>query len=148
MFIYRRVIDDDFSPDEILFVRCCAKDLNPNGTLKPAAFHVPKQSTNRDKYSKAGDVLIPDKTEKSKAWIYWGVATLRVRDLPQGPEIAGNGAQFTFHVAHRPDPDNFSHSEFLALKNGQPTETVTDSVRKKVKTDLALRTRLHVTPLE
>ena len=146
MFRRGRPADPLFTPGECLYFRCLSDWVNPNGHVKPANVRFPDQSVNRQKYSKAGDVLIPDDEPKSPEWIFWGVARLTVGEIP-GDILTSGGVMYAFSVEHDPREDNYGHSELRVYKNGareRNSKKINEGVKKKYRTDLALRTRVVV----
>lgn len=152
MFTAGRKLDEDFSLDEILYFRCKKDWINKNNkSIIPAKFPIPNQSVNRKKYSKQKDVLIPNNEEKTKDWIFWGVARIFVKDIPDGAETEGsvgaNKVYYNFRVAHDPEDDNFGHSEIRVYKNGDAQKKVKSAIVKKVyRTNLSFKSRVVVKP--
>jgi hypothetical protein len=73
----------------------------------------PRQSFNREKYSRPCDVLLPNRVRH-------GVGSFRFQDVP--PQLrSGKPAldRFDFSVVHVPCPRNYSHSEMRVAKNGR-----------------------------
>jgi hypothetical protein len=144
-----RGVDANFLPSEKLYLRCKTAWIGENGHVNPAYIHFPDQSVNRQKYSYPVDVLWPDEREQSRAWINWGVASLRVEDLPPEMRTSGN-AVYCFTAEHDPLDDNYSHTELRVYKDGErecDSKKINQLVKKEYRTILALRTRLEVRPL-
>lgn len=152
MFAGGRQFDKVFYPDEVLYFRCKKDWIDGNEkSIKPASFPIPNQSVNRNKYSKPKDVLIPNNEEKTKGWIFWGVARIFVKDIPEGVETEGSiGAKkvyYKFGVAHDPEEDNFGHSEIRVYKDGGAIKKVNSKEVKKVyRTNLSFKSRIIVKP--
>jgi len=149
MYRAGRPIDPDFLVSEKLFFRCMLDWIDERGRIKPAGIHFPDQSVNREKYSRCTDVLLPDGSQRSKAWVLWGVVVIRVEDLPPETRSAGDIA-YRFTVEHDPLEDNYGHSELRVYKDGQRESNkkkIGSLVKKEYRTKLALRTRVIVQPL-
>ncbi len=131
MFQGNRGVDETFTSQERLFHRCAYDWLDSEGKLKHANVSFPDQSVNREKYSKPFDVILPDRTPRTTGWIYWGVAAIRVEQIPE-PEATSGGGVFEFRVEHDPEFDNFSHSEIRVFKNGKH-ESRKGNINHKVK---------------
>ena len=152
MFSRGRDPDVIFSTDETLYFRCKRDWLDNNGQkIKPANIPFPNQSVNRQKYSKPKDVLIPNDEDKTKQWIFWGVARVFVREIPEGKETQGSTSSkkisYKFGVAHDPEDDNYGHSEIRVYKDGVEARKVnSQGVKKAYRTDLSFKSRLIVKP--
>jgi len=144
-----RPLDNEFSPDELLYLRCQFAWLDVNRRLKPANVHFPDQSTNREKFCAAYDVLLPTTVPNSHQWLCWGVVAIRVSDVPTHAETTG-GTEMTFTVEHDPIEDNYGHTELRAYKNGRRERNknkINDLVKKAYRTKFAEGTRIVVRPL-
>lgn len=151
MRMYRngRPADPDFTPAEELYFRCMRDSIDEGGRIKKANIHPPDQSVNREKYSCCTDVLLPDGSPRSKAWVLWGVVAIRVEDLPPETRSPG-GIAYRFTVEHDPWEDNYGHAELRVYKDGQResnNKRINSQVKKKYRTELARRTRVIVQPL-
>ncbi len=83
MYRYGRQIDQEFAPEEALFLRCKEEHVK-DGEFAMSAIGFPDQSVNRGKHSKPGDVLIPDgKHDHSKHWIFYGIIEFSVSAIPK-----------------------------------------------------------------
>lgn len=136
-------------PTERLFLRCQREWVADDGTIKPANIHFPDQSVNREKYSRLCDVLLPDGPDTLK-WVYQGVASLAVKDVPKQMTSAGN-VVFDFTVEHDPLDDNFGHAELRVYKSGKREKNkgkINSEVKKAYRTEVGLRTRVVFWPLE
>jgi hypothetical protein len=148
MFRNGRSVDQQFSSNEPLFFRCKSEWID-SGRLKSAYIRFPDQSVNRAKYSKASDVLIPDTQQKSRDWIYWGVAQVNVNDIPSPTQSIG-GVAYKFTVEHDPVDDNYGHSELRVYKGKDrvgDTENVNKGIKKEYRAELAKKTRICIMPL-
>lgn len=144
-----RPIVSAFAPTERLYFRCMASWIEPDGTIKPANVHFPDQSVNREMFSKPCDVLLPDGTDRSKSWIHWGVATIRVENVPSSLSTAGN-VTYNFTVEHDPLDDNYGHSELRVYKGGQRetnSNKVNAGVKKGYRTAVGLKSRVIISAL-
>ena len=107
--------DNDFSPDEQLYLRLKPESFKQGGisfeSIPLDEVRLPDFSVNRSKYSHPEDVVKPRPT--------YGIAEFKVKDipgpLPELPEIP----VFSFRVEHLPGEDNYSHSEVWTYKDGQ-----------------------------
>lgn len=94
-------------------------------------------------------MLLPDGSEHSHDWVYWGVARITVDDLPDGISTDGN-VTYDFTVEHDPIVDNYGHAELRVYKGGRResnSKKINQQVKKKYRTILALKTSVIVNPL-
>jgi hypothetical protein len=158
MYRRGRPVDPDFQPSEGLFFRCQQESIQEDRRIKPASVRFPDQSVNREKFSRCTDVLMPsasrDEQENSQEWILWGVAKILVSDIPAPMETVGGrpnqAMTYSFTVAHDPEEDNYGHSELRVFKNGQresDKRRISDNVKKRYRTMIALKAGLVVRPL-
>ncbi len=150
MYSEGRETNQTFYGNEILYLRCKRGSLNDEGKkLAPAGIHFPNQSVNRQKYSKPKDVLLPNNEDKTKEWIFWGVARIFVRDIPEGTETqalpTAKKVIYKYDTVHVPEDDNFSHSEIRVKKDGVYVKS--QGVKKAYRTDLSFKTTVIVKPL-
>ena len=96
--------------------------------MTPAGVPFPDLSVNRGKYSEPSDVLIGYPSAV-------GVATARVEDIPESID------DFEFRPVHDPEPDNYSHAEIRAFRDG---EHVRRKPPKTVRNRFRLSFRLRV----
>jgi hypothetical protein len=144
-----RPVDDEFQQSELLFFRCKHDEVLATDQIKPSAVHFPDQSVNREKYSRHRDVLLPDGSPKSEAWILWGVARVYVRDIPTEMKSSGS-ISYQFTVEHDPQEENYAHSELRVYKNGQrekDKKKINEQIKKAYRTKLALSARVITKPL-
>ncbi len=154
-----RPIDNDFDPDEPLYLRFQGDDVrldeDGNQILNEGCIKYPAFSVNRGKFSEPDDVLFrtcvremaiargqdPSKLDISKPTRFegWGVARFQVRDIPPPDESAPN--TFEYCVAHDPCEDNYSHSEVRTLKNARfdPKVSLPTQVKKRYRFFLSKR---------
>jgi len=141
-----------FLGDEVLYFRCRKDWLEPNGNnIKPANIPFPNQSVNRQKYSKPKDVLLPSMEAKTKEWIFWGVARVFVRDIPEDMKTQGSAkakeVSYEFCVVHDPENDNYSHSEIRVKKDGAEVKKVnSQKIKKAYRTDLSFKSKIIIKP--
>lgn len=151
LFRFGRAVDTDFSSDELLFIRCTLDWFDAEGNVNPAYVGFPNQSTNRSKYSKPRDVLLPDQRPESRTWLLWGVVSLRVSSIPSkiiGPQP--HCIEYTFSVEHEPENDNYSHSELSVYKQGKREnkgKKINQEVKKAYREHLARMLSKVVNPL-
>jgi len=144
-----RAADQNFLPDEQLFLRCRQEDVDEDGVIKPSSVHFPDQSTNREKYSSQFDVLLPDGSPNSERWIYWGVIVCTVADIPPAEKSAGK-VSYAFGVVHDPLDHNYGHAELSVTKNGvreRNKNRINDQVKKTYRLILAKKLSLKLVPL-
>jgi hypothetical protein len=149
--------DPVFASDELLYFRCrldgtetfTAADGTPNRRVRPANIHFPDQSVNRQKYSRAWYVLLPNAEAGSKDWICWGIVRVSVSALPPAQQTAGD-VHYAFTVEHDPLDDNFGHAELCVYKNGQREKNkkkINAVVKKTYRQLLSEKTRIILEPL-
>ena len=149
MYRYGRPVDSPIPASERLYFRCMKEWTSQNRQVNPAHIRFPDQSVNREKYSRPTDVLLPDGKEEAKAWLFWGVAAILAKDLPGNIETSGK-ITYSFTAEHDPLDDNYGHTELRVYKNGareRDKKRINQKVKKRYRTDLALRTRVVVDPL-
>jgi len=105
-----------------------------DGTVSDASLPSPSFSVNREKYSRAADVL--------KGHPGFRVAAFRVGDIP--PSVSSDsGESYQFGVEHEPTSDNYAHSEVHSYREGiKLRHKPPRQVRKKFR-DL-LRRRIEI----
>lgn len=145
MFQGSRGIDPNFASDELLYRRCCPHKILNSVRLDPNAIDFPDWSVNRQKYSEPEDVRIPS---GSALCLCCAVAGFTVSDIPSkiDPDIV-----FNFIVEHKPEPDNYAHSELVTYKNGVSGKEiknfkVSTKVKKAFRAALSDKTRIIVSP--
>ena len=136
MYRNSRALDNDFAADELLYRRFSKNEV-AEGRLLPSAIDFPDWSINRQKYSEPGDVRFPAGCEE----IYFccGVVGFKVSDIPTSLTIETTPAVFTFDVQHRPEDDNYSHSEVWTYKDGYHSSD--KKFKKKINTMLKKKFR-------
>ena len=145
MFRRGRPTDAYLQPSEFLFFRCVHDNVDKNGQVSPAGIRFPNQSVNRSKYSAPADVLVPDQTERSAEWLYCGVAQFLVNHLP-GP-MHTDERSYKFTAEHDPLEDNYGHTELRVYKDDVRVSKVSSTtIKKRYRTELALRTRVVIPP--
>lgn len=142
-----RELVPDFTDTERLFFRVASKDIQ-SGRVLPAGVHFPNQSVNRERFSFACDVLLPEPAnEKSRRWYLLGVACFLAADFPRECRDGAN-VIYKFTVEHAPVEDNYSHSEVRAYKDGVLNQKGTKLIRKEYRADLAGKLKVIVAPLD
>jgi hypothetical protein len=144
MFQNARSIDSHFASDELLYRRFCHDEVLEN-RLAPDSIKFPDWSVNRQKYSEPEDVLIPS---GDKTYFCCGVAGFLVSDIPSKIDT---DIVFSFIVEHRPEPDNYAHSELVTYKNGVSGKEiknfkVSTKVKKAFRVALSDNTRIIISP--
>jgi hypothetical protein len=143
-----RPVDNEFAPNELLYIRCKAENVDEDlGILKPAAIHFPDQSVNRAKHSRPADVIIPP-DDSVLEMILWGVSAIAVSDLP-APTKTEKGPQFSFAVHHDPIELNFSHSEIRVFRDNERHSKgkVNDLIKKHYRNTVAMHSSIVLKPL-
>ncbi len=145
MYQNGRLLDNSFDSEEILYRRFSVDEF-VGDRLLPAAIDFPDWSVNRSKYSFPGDVRFPSGMDQ--VYSCCGVAQFKVSDIPEKTERPSDDSpEYTFKVKHRPEIDNYSHSEIWTYKDGHHPEVdrkelnkLKKGINRKVKKEF--RTRL------
>ena len=135
-------IDNIFPAEEDLYLRLNPiyfnKEFANNERLTLAEVRFPDFSVNRGKYSKPENVLKP-------IWFRYGIASFKVKDIPDPLKDVDTEDVFSFKVEHAPEKENRAHSEIRTYKNGlrkpgdklEPSKTLRtkfrEQLRKKIK---------------
>lgn len=137
-----RPVDNEFKPDEKLYVRCRKADVDEGRLIGGPSIRFPDWSVNRQKYSEAKDVLIP-------SWHRWGVAEFAAGDVP-GKLKSDGGPEYAFRIEHDPCEQNYAHSEVRAIKGNEYDDEldVPKNVKKRFRQILSERTKVCHEPLE
>lgn len=145
MFQDSRGIDPNFASDELLYRRCCPHEILDSVRLDPNAISFPDWSVNRQKYSEPEDVRIPS---GNALYLCCAVAGFTVSDIPFkiDPDIV-----FNFIIEHKPEPDNYAHSELVTYKNGVSGKEiknfkVSNTVKKTFRLNLSDKTKIILSP--
>lgn len=113
-----------------------------NRQLLPAAFRFPRQSFNREKYSKPEDVLHSDCCDGHKLEDGWGVLECSSTDLPT-PIGGQDGRTFQFEAIHNPLECCYAHTEVCCKAGdefvGQPSPTVKEMFRVRLAQRMTVR---------
>ena len=144
MFQGSRGIDSNFASDELLYRRCCPYEILNSVRLDPNAISFPDWSVNRQKYSEPEDVRTPS----GSLYLCCAVAGFTVSDIPSkiDPDIV-----FNFIVEHKPEPDNYAHSELVTYKNGVSGKEIknfkiSNTVKKTFRLSLSDKTKIILSP--
>lgn len=127
MYAGDRGVDLSFDPAELLYHRFPGTvNSGMDAYIDQIAFY-PDMSTNRSRYSEAGDVLYPSYFETH------GVLSLRVSDVP-GEIRSPGGPRYHWAAVHCPEPDNYAHTEVRTYRDGEFSRDlrITSAVVKKV----------------
>ena len=119
-------LDPEFEASERLFRRIHPSHLI-DGLVAEAFLPFPAFSVNREKYSRPEEVL--------QGHSSFGIAAFRVVDIPERLQDP-NGTTYWFGVEHRPEPDNYSHSEvhsYLEGESREPSKTVRKQFRELLR---------------
>ncbi len=141
-----RSVDNNFESNELLYRRFCPDEVLGD-RLAPDSIKFPDWSVNRQKFSEPEDVKFPSGSDT--AYLCCGVVEFRVGDIPSKVDEEGI---FTFRVEHKPELDNYSHSELVTYKNGvSGKETknfnVSKTIKKRFRTILSDRTKIISQPI-
>ncbi len=133
MYRHGRAIDPIFAPDENLYMRVCADqiDLEERRVL-PTAFRFPNQSVNREKYT--GDplwVLYPN-------FFDMGVVAFEVQQIPT-PILREGGPAYEFRPVHDPLEENYGHSEVRGNRESDRTFNPRLKAPRNVKVQFRMR---------
>ncbi len=127
-----RPADPEFQSSERLFYRfegCHTVDSAPSGLVVRS----PDFSVNREKHGGLPEyVLIPN-------WLTWGIAEFSVESIP-GARTSDGGVEYSWSLQHKPEEENYFHSEITTLKSGEPctkSSQVNDIVKKEFRQALA-----------
>ena len=127
--------DQEFLATEELYRRCANWPLNEHRS--GIAFPFPDFSVNRQKYCENPYwTLLPDHHNLR-------VISFLVGDIPAELIAEHNMQVFNFRPVHRPEDDNYSHSEISTFLDGeQITNEPPRALRKKFRQLLAERCKL------
>ena len=133
-----RAADQDFQPEHDLYYRLkphwvqgaevCVPQHNP-------PFDLPAFSVNWSKYSRPEWVLIPPADKPDVAYKGFSVAAIKVGHLP----AVGD---FSLRAEHRPEEDNYSHSEVTCFDSDAEVRKPPRSDRMKLRDSLARKARV------
>lgn len=125
--------DNPIPGDEFLYRRCDPRDFAPTGRLEIGRIAFHGWSLNRSKYSTPRQVLIPDEGGC--------VGAIRVADVPTRIVPDPPAVPYDFLVEHTPriEDRNYSHSEFVALRDGNrvPRPDPSKDVKKRFRSQVA-----------
>lgn len=133
--------DPDFPDGELLYRRYKRADFE-NRELLPASFQFPRQSFNRERYSRAEDVLHKDCC-KGKSYEGWGVLACSVGDLPT-PVDGVDGKQFCFSPMHKPSECCYAHVEIWCKLDDAVIEEPSRKVKEAFRVRLAQRMKILI----
>jgi len=145
MFQGDRNVDPNFDHHELLYRRCCPNEIL-SGRLAPDSIKFPDWSVNRAKYSDPEDVQFPSSSDQ--VYLCCGVAGFTVSDIPSKVDSEGI---FTLEIVHKPESDNYAHSELVTYKNGISGKAiknfkVSNTIKKTFRTMLSERIKIIVYP--
>ena len=134
-----REVDNHFSPEESLYIRCFSDHVTENGRVLALGFRFPNFSCNRERYGELADVLYP-------VYLDWGVATYQVRQVPS-PLLSGDQKRtFDIKVEHDPLEHNYPHCEIRAFEERSKTDSVPKAVKKRFRQEMSERASVLKTP--
>jgi len=134
--------DQLFTEGELLFRRYKAEHFQ-NGRLLPAAFKFPRQSFNREKYSRPEDVLHSDCCDGQKLQDGWGVLECSSTDLPT-PIDGQDGRAFQFEPIHKPLECCYAHTEVCCRAGGEFVDAPSPKVKEMFRVRLAQRMSVRI----
>lgn len=123
--------DQELETAERLFRRIHPDHL-VSGVILDACLPFPAFSVNREKYGPPEEVIRHHPS--------FGIASFAVGDIPEALEDLG-GQVYRFGVEHRPEPENYAHSEVRSYRDGK-TQEPSKTVRKRFRE--LLRRRISV----
>jgi len=124
-----RAEDQDFSPSELMYRRYLQDDFEGE-SFRPARFSFPP-SLNRQRYSEPEDVIFSETGEFDDCGVLeCSVEQLSVRLLDD------RNVEYGFVPVHRPEENNYSHSEIWAKssQSNAPTPQPSKVARKMYRT--------------
>jgi hypothetical protein len=150
MFQGQRSIENNFGSDELLYRRFCPDEVLGD-RLAPDSIKFPDWSVNRQKYSQPEDVQFP--SGSALVYLCCGVAGFSVSDIPSKIDPQG---VYTFVIEHKPELDNYAHSELVTYKNGRAGKEIPNfkigknksekEIKKTFRTMLSDKTKIIVQP--
>jgi hypothetical protein len=144
-----RPVDPHFEPTEALYYRCTPGHvINDGQSLSPAGIKFPNTSVNRGKYSEPEDVLISPVDKPIPGIELMKIAVFSVQDVTFSITLPLPAKSCDFKVEHVPLPDNYSHSEVRAYKDGKFEEKTSfgETVKKEYRARLAKVARIWQKP--
>ncbi len=139
-----RFHNPNFKPTEKLFRRFSKHSLDRNGNLAPSAIAFPKFSINREWPDGQ-----PEDVKRLKP--LYGVFQFLVQNLPRELTFQQENQKrdFNFKVLHRPELENFYHSEIESFENGRNIEKEPPkTIKKKFRNQLYEKTKIIISPLD
>jgi hypothetical protein len=131
--------DPNFSPDELTFRRYISDDFEGEN-FKPPRFSFPP-SLNRQRYSEPEDVIFSETGEFDEH----GVLECQVAQLSITVRDDRN-TDYSFVPVHRPEENNYSHSEMWAdcMQTRNRTDRPSKVARKKYRTIVSKRLSVRI----
>ncbi len=130
-----RPVDPVFDPEEYLYRRLRALDIDPDGRIEPTSLESPDFSVNRSKYCEPEDVILPHPS--------CGIASFTVVDIPESFRSVEN-IEYRFSIEHDPLEDNYAHSEIRSYKDGQRLAPKKPPKSIRTRFRLALASRMDI----
>jgi hypothetical protein len=127
--------DQEFTNGELLYRRYRGEHFQ-NQQLLPAAFKFPRQSFNREKYSRPEDVLHSDCCDGKKLQGGWGVLECSSTNLPT-PIDGQDGRTFQFEPIHKPLACCYAHTEVCCKVGDEFIDEPSRKVRELFRLRLA-----------
>jgi len=134
-----RAEDQQFSPNELLYRRYVQDDFDGE-SLKPIRFSIPP-SLNWERYSLPEDVIFSEMGEFDQH----GVLECNVEGLSVSV-VDDHQMDYVFVPIHRPEENNYSHSEIWAdcTQTGERTDRPSRVARKKYRTMVSQRFKVRI----
>jgi hypothetical protein len=150
-----RPVIEKFEPSELLYRRCVKNDLaiDDENELWSITVEFPAFSVNRELQSEPmefrsapEDVLIPPDGKVTTNIELMGVVQFPVSAVPGSLTPLQGGATVNFRIEHLPEDDNYSHSEVRAYKGGVLATSVSETVKKDFRSEIARHATIHKQP--
>ena len=109
--------DQDFSDEELLFLRFRGDQYSSDTGIGLEAIRVPDLSVNREKHGGRPEYLLVNRDHLLARHRVWGVSEFRVGDIPR--ELNHQGEYYTFRPVHDPKAHNYFHTEVQCFDSGQ-----------------------------
>lgn len=157
MYCQGRLAVQNFAPDEVLYRRCSAGEIDlETGLPDSSAFTFPRMSVNRGAFSEPGDCRYPANHHDY-------VVAFTVGDIPTPLQAENRGNTIHFRPFHEPitrdddstrDFENYGHTEIRAYRTAacadvdevKKSSKLPDSVKLKFRQMLADRCRIVCEP--
>lgn len=136
-----RGLDNEFEPEELLFIRLRSDQVDDKQVIVATFPSFPNPSSNRSRYSEPEDVLMP-------IYLDWGIIQFHVGDIPRSVQ-KGDGVRVEIRPVHAPEVINYAHTEIAAFdpSTGERIHQFENKVAVKyLRGELAKKAMLIKTP--